>query len=66
MKGCGLTTEITELDFSDFSNRSKYRDGCLLTRRFDGYVVSAFGRDETVSKIKRVSADELRELIESL
>ena len=66
MKGCGLTMEITELDFSDFIDRREYGDGSLLTQRFDRYVVSAFGRNKTACGIKRVSAGELKELIKQL
>lgn len=65
MKGCGLLSEITDLDFSDFRNRREYRDGSLLTQRFDRYVVSAFGRDETVCEIKRVSVNEVMRFIRS-
>lgn len=66
MKGCGLSTEITELDFSDFVDRREYCDGSLFTQRFGRYVVSAFGCDEAVREIKRVSADELKKLVRSL
>jgi len=66
MKGCGLSTEITELDFSDFADQREYDDGTLLTQRFDRYVVSAFGCPKAVRKIRKVSAREMKELIESL
>ena len=66
MKGCGLSTEITDLDFSDFRNRREYGDGSLLTQRFDRYVVSAFGCDEKVCEIKRVSMNEFARFIKSV
>jgi 4'-phosphopantetheinyl transferase len=66
MKGCGLVTEITDLDFSDFLNRREYADGCLITQQYDRYVVSAFGKAQAVCEIKRVSAQELAEFIKSM
>lgn len=66
MKGCGLSTEITELDFSDFVDRQEYCDGSLFTQRFNRYVVSAFGCNKAVREVKQVSADELKELIRCL
>lgn len=63
MYGCGLTTEITELDFSDFMYRRKYGDNYLLTQQFDDYVVSVFSHHTPFYEIKRVSAYEMKEFI---
>lgn len=66
LKGCGLSMEITELDFSDYMKHKEYEGNLLFTEQKESYVYSVFTQHVSENDIVYVSSVELSECIRLL